>query len=148
MTSCAVCTKPIPGPTEKGGRTRRYCSDECIAISRRKPPAEPPVERYCPACRGRFRFPKPRDSFSPSTMKSADYHWLENAARVWDELTEGTLPAYDFVAWLRPDIAALKNRVPDFDGARPVRDGQTRNHTVHRHPDPVPYVGRITRKVA
>ena len=44
--------------------------------------------------------------------------WLENAARVFDEYAEERHTAYDFIAWLKPDL--LGGGRPDhrdYDGA-------------------------------
>ena len=75
-----------------------------------------PLERpICPSCKVRFRVSPQllahREGYNNWTINANAFKWLENAARFFDsEAGERRFTAQEFVAWVRPDVAALNPR--------------------------------------
>lgn len=67
---------------------------------------ERPPERYCASCKMRWRIGTPQlTEYSGLFLPRRSGFMLANAARTFDELSEGRLfTAEEFVAWLMPDL--------------------------------------------
>jgi hypothetical protein len=102
----------------------------------------------CPTCRMRWRFPQAavRALYGPLYIDRKAYHWLENAARVFDEQSEELFTAAEFVAWVRADIFGEKASMVEFDGAPPRNDTgnltKRNDRSAHRHPFTLPQTTR------
>ena len=108
-----------------------------------------PLERpICPSCRMRFRVSPEvlafREGYNNWTINANAFKWLENAARFFDsEAGERRFTAQEFVAWVRPDVAALSVLIPESVGKASQAGG---NSPRINSPDPIPYAP-LPRKI-
>jgi hypothetical protein len=105
----------------------------------------------CPSCRMRYQLPPPaaRDNYNPMLLLAKEVHWLENAARHFDEIAgEERFTAADFIDWLKPDLNGKWPKPPaPIEGTKPRAELAGRDTVRHRHPDPLPMVPMKLRKL-
>ena len=101
-----------------------------------------PLERpICPSCKMRFRVSPEvlafREGYNNWTINANAFKWLENAARFFDsEAGDRRFTAQEFVAWVRPDVAALSVVIPESVGRASQAGG---NSPRINSADPIPY---------
>lgn len=139
-----------------GHRDRKLAARKCLACKRiaqrihRGQSLEEAQGAYikqptCQTCKVRYFVtpPKLRDGYKPMLLDPAQVRWLENAARLFDALSEGDAwTAEEFIAWLRPDLTGHPN-FPDMAGLSISlgggRKGAGKGTTRISTPDPIPY---------
>ena len=109
-------------------------------------------KQLCPSCRMRYAVTPPaaRDSYNPMLMTAQEVQWLENAARLFDEIAEeDRYTAAEFVAWLRPDLNGKWAPIKEFSGIARKEGGFITGSMQTRHgsADPLPVVPMKLRKL-
>ena len=109
-----------------------------LAEAQASPIAKEPV---CRSCRMRWTVNQPavRDTYNPINFSAAQYRWLENAARVFDQEADEKWTAEEFVAWIKPDVIGMAVVIPESSGKARKAGG---NSPSINSPDPLPYYDR------
>ena len=111
---CGECRKVYM--RDHRARARVVVLEAQVAELQAQLAAAAPLERpICPSCKIRFRVNPEllphRKGYNYWSINANAFKWLENAARFFDEEAgEQRFTAEEFVAWVRPDVAALNPR--------------------------------------
>ena len=98
------------------------------------------TDRTCPTCKIRWRIPGSVRDFNPRALSGNEVNWFVNAARTFDEMTNGErYTAEEFIQWLRPDLMRQSSKVPESEGVRVSQGG---NSVGYSSADPIPFLHR------